>query len=146
MSPIFLKMSLIFPILFFSPLFLCIVHLQRPSYLSLLLSTFCTQLSISFPCLLLLFFLQLFGKPFQTTTWPPCISFPLGWFWSLSPVQCYESPSIVIQELCLSHLIPQIYSSPPHYNHRVRFRSYLSGLVVFSIFFNLSPNFAIRSS
>ena len=46
----------------------------------------------------------------------------------------------------LSHLIPQIYSSPPHYHNRVRFRSYLSGLVVFSIFFNLSPNFAIRSS
>ena len=34
----------------------------------------------------LLFFPQLFVKPPQTTTLPPCISFSLGWFWSLPPV------------------------------------------------------------
>ena len=38
----------------------------------------------------LLFFPQLFVKPPQTTTLPPCISFSLGWFWSLPPVQCDE--------------------------------------------------------
>ena len=45
------------------------------------------------PCLSLLFFPQLFVKPPQTTTLPSCISFALGWFWSLPPVQCYESLS-----------------------------------------------------
>ena len=28
-----------------------------------------------------------------------------GWPWSLPPVQCHESPSIVIQALCLSDLV-----------------------------------------
>ena len=37
-SPIFLKRPLVFPILFFFPLFLCIVHLRRSSYLSFLFS------------------------------------------------------------------------------------------------------------
>jgi len=35
-------------------------------------------------------------KPPQTTSLPSCISFSLGWFWSLPPVQCYEPPSIVL--------------------------------------------------
>ena len=50
-------------------------------------------------CLLLLFFPQLFVKHPQTTTLPSCISFSLGWFWSLPPAQCYEPPSIVLQAL-----------------------------------------------
>ena len=29
-------------------------------------------------------------SPPQTTILPFCISFPWGWFWSLSPVQCYK--------------------------------------------------------
>ena len=33
----------------------------------------------------------------QTTTLPCCISFSWRWFWSLSPVQCYKPPSIVLQ-------------------------------------------------
>jgi len=37
-SPIFLKRSLVFPILLFSSVFLCIVHLRKLSYLSLLFS------------------------------------------------------------------------------------------------------------
>ena len=36
---------------------------------------------------------QLFVKPPQKTTLPSCISFSLGWFWSLHSVQCYEPPS-----------------------------------------------------
>ena len=69
----------------------------------------CIQLGISFPfllCLLLLFFPQLFVMPPQTTTLPSCISFPWRRFWSLPPVWCYEPPSIVLQVLCLSDLIP----------------------------------------
>jgi len=48
--------------------------------------------------------------------------------------------------LCLSDLIPWIYSPPLLYNHEIWFRSYLNVLVVFPTFFNLSLNFAIRSS
>ena len=32
--------------------------------------------------------------------------FSWGWFWSLPPEQCYNPPSIVLQTLCLSELIP----------------------------------------
>ena len=35
-----------------------------------------------------------------------CISFPWGWSWSLSPVQCHEPQSIVHQAVCLSDLGP----------------------------------------
>ena len=45
----------------------------------------------------------------QTTTLPSCISFSLGWFWSLPPVQCYKPLSIVLQAVCLSDRIPWIY-------------------------------------
>ena len=47
-----------------------------------------------------------------------CIYFSWGWSWSLSPVQCQESPSIVLQALCLSDLIPSIYLSCLLYNHK----------------------------
>ena len=48
-----------------------------------------------------LFFSQLFVRPPQTATLLFFISFPWGWSWSLSPVQCQEPPSIVHQALCL---------------------------------------------
>ena len=73
-----------FPLYIFS-LFLCINHLRRPSYLSLIFSgtlflfvCFC----YIFPflsCFLLLFISQLFVKPPQMTTLPSCIYFSLGW-------------------------------------------------------------------
>ena len=47
-----------------------------------------------------------------------CISFSLGWFWSLTPVLCYEPPLMVLQALCLLDLIPSTYLAPPLYNHR----------------------------
>ena len=97
-------------------------------------------------CLSLLFFSQLFVKPSQTAIFPSCISFSLGWFWSLPPVQCHEPPSIVLQALCQPDLTPWIYLSFPLYNQRIWFRSYLNGLVVFPTFFNLSLNFSVRSS
>ena len=50
-------------------------------------------------CLLLLFSSQLFVRPPQTTILPFCISFSWGWSWSLSPVQCHEPLSVLIQEL-----------------------------------------------
>ena len=44
-------------------------------------------LSLS-PCFRFFSFLSYFVKPPQTTTLPSCISFSLGWFWSLAPIQC----------------------------------------------------------
>ena len=70
----------------------------------------CIQIGI-FPfllCLSLLFLSQLFVRPPQTTILSFCISFSWGWFWSLSPVQCHEPLSMVIQALCLWGLIPWI--------------------------------------
>ena len=46
----------------------------------------------------------------------------------------------------LSDLIPWIYLSLPLYNQGIWFRSYLNSLMVFSTFFNLSLNLAIRNS
>ena len=57
---------------------------------------------------------QLFVRPPQTAILPFCISW--RWFWSPPPVQCHEPPSTVLQALCLSDLIPQIYLSLPLYN------------------------------
>ena len=47
-----------------------------------------------------------------------CISFPWGWSWSLSPVQCQEPHSIVHQALYLSDLgpgTPQVSRCPIRY-------------------------------
>ena len=56
-------------------------------------------------CFLLLFFAELFVRLPQTAILLFCISFPWGWSWSLSPVQCHEPPSIVHQVLCPSDLV-----------------------------------------
>ena len=95
---IFLKKSLVFPILLFSSIPL---HWSlRKAFLSLLAllwnSTF-RWASLSFSPLL---FASLFSvRPHQTTILPFCIYFPWGWSWSLSPVQCHEPLSIVHQAL-----------------------------------------------
>ena len=75
-SLIFLKTSLVFPLLLFSSI--CIDRWERLSYLSLLF--FGTLLSDAyiFPfllCFSLVFFSQLFVRPPQTATLPFCISF-----------------------------------------------------------------------
>ena len=105
--PIFLKRSLVFPILLFSSISL---HwLLKKAFLSLLAilwnSAFSwVYLSLSpLPFTSLLF--QLLASPPQTTTLPSCISFSWGWFWSLPPVQCYEPLSIVLQALCIPNPI-----------------------------------------
>ena len=61
-------------------LFLYIVHLRKPSYLFLLFSRTLNSFGYVFlflPCLSLLFFLELFVEPLQTTTLPSYIFFPL---------------------------------------------------------------------
>ena len=104
-SPVFLNRFPVFP--FLCHFFLCIVHLKRPSYLSLLF--YVTLLSTGYifpflPCFLLLFFPQLYVKLPQTTTWPSSISFSLEWFLCL----LYN-----VTNLCLPHLVAWIYSSLP---------------------------------
>ena len=93
---IFLKRSLVFPILLFSSLY--VDHLGRLSCLSLLFLGTLHSDGCIFPfllCLLLLFFSWLFVRPPQTTILPFCIP-TWGWFWSPPPVQCHELPSIVL--------------------------------------------------
>ena len=99
-SLIFLKRSLVFPILLFSSISL---HWTlRKAFLSLL---FCGTLHSKdsiFPfllCLSHLFYSQLFVRPPWTTILPFCISFSCEWPWSLPLVQCQEPLSIVLQAL-----------------------------------------------
>ena len=73
------------------PLFLSTDHRGRLSYLSWLFFGTLHSNGNIFPfllCFSLLFFSQLFVRPPQTTILSFCISFPCGWSWSLSPVQC----------------------------------------------------------
>ena len=84
---IFLKRSLVFPILLFSSISL---HwsLRKP-FLSLLAILWNSANSYIFPfilCFSLLFLSQLFVRPPQTAILLFCISFSWGWSWSLSPV------------------------------------------------------------
>ena len=107
-------------------LFLCIVPLRRLSYLSLLFSEtlhlfgyiwciFPLRSPFPFPSLffsaickacsdhfafLHFFFLGMVGDGF-----------------GIACVQGYRPPSIILQVLCLPHLIPGIFSSSPLYNH-----------------------------
>ena len=67
-------------------------------------------------CRSLLFFSRVFVRPLQTTVLRCCISFSWRWLWSPLPVLCYEPPSMVLQALCLSDLLPWIYLSLPLYN------------------------------
>ena len=111
---IFLKRSLVFPILLFSSISL---HWSlRKAFYSLLAhlwnSTF-RWIYLSFsplPLASLLF--TAFVRPPQTAILLFCISFSWGWSWSLPPVQCHKLPSIALQ----AHLILWIYLSLPLYN------------------------------
>ena len=119
-SLIFLKRSRFSPRLLFSSISL-LDHLGRLSYLCLLFFGTLHSDGCIFPFLLwlsLLFFSQLFVRPPQTTILHCCISFSWRCFWSPPPVQCYEPPSIVLQALCLSDLVPEIYFSLPLYNNK----------------------------
>ena len=141
-SLIFLMRSLlVFPFCFF-PLFLCIVHLGRLSYLSLL------------------FFGTLHSNGCIFSPWP-FIPLPLiaicklsshnhfaFLFWGIILIiaSCTMSQTSAHCSLgMLSDLIPWIYFSLPLYS-RILFSSYLNGLVVFSTLFNLSLNLVTRGS
>ena len=101
-SLIFLKRSLVFPILLFSSISLHWLLRKAFFYLSLLF--FLTlhsdgNIFAFLLCFLLLFFSQLFARPPQTAILLFCIFFSWWWFWSLCHVQCHEPPSIVHQAL-----------------------------------------------
>ena len=94
-SLIFLKRSLVFPLLLFS--FISLHWLLMKAFLSLLVVLWNSAFNGYI-------FSQLFVKPPQITIFPFCISFSWGWSWSLPPVQCQEP---------LSDLIPWTYFSLP---------------------------------
>ena len=96
-SLIFLKRSLVIPVLLFSS-FLYTDHWGRLSYLSFLFFGSLHSNGYIFPfllCFLLLFFSQLFVRSPQTAILLFCISFSWAQSWSLSPVQCHKPLSIV---------------------------------------------------
>jgi len=119
-SLIFLRRSLVFPILLFSSISL---HWSlRKAFLSLLAILWNSALR----CLYLSFSSLLFAsllftaicKASPDSHFAFLISFPWGWSWTLSPVQWNEPPSVVHQALYLSDLGPYIYFSLPLYNHK----------------------------
>ena len=120
-SLIFLKRSLLFPILLFS--FISLHWSLRKAFLSLLAILWNSIFNgYIFPFLLflsLLFFSQPFVRPPQTTILSFCTSFSWGWSWSLPPpIQCHEPSSIVLQAFSLPDLIPWIYLSLPLYDRK----------------------------
>ena len=110
-SLIFLKRSLVFPVLLFSSIFL---HWSlRKAFLSLL-AILCNS---AFKWVYLSFYPLLFTSLLFTDNHFAFLHFFfLGWSWSLPPVQCQGCPSIVLQALCLSDLIPWIYLSLSVFN------------------------------
>ena len=96
-SPVFLKRSLVFNILSFSSISLHCSFIKV--FLSLPLFSGTQHSDAYILCFSLLFFSQLFVRPPQTAILLFCISFPRGWSWSLSPVQCHKPPNIVHQDV-----------------------------------------------
>ena len=145
-SLIFLKRSLVFSILLFSSVSL---HWSlRKSFLSLLAilrnSAFkWVYLSFS-PCLLQLFFYQLFVRPPQTTILPFLCFFFLRMV--LIPASCTMSRTSVHSVSGTLSIRSNPLNPLPLYNCKLWFQSYLNGLVVSPTFFNLSLDLAIRSS
>ena len=84
LSLIFLKRFLVFPNLLFSSIS-SYWSLKKAFLISLLFFEILHSDGYIFPlllCLSILFFSQLFVRPYQTTILPFCISFSWGWFWS----------------------------------------------------------------
>ena len=120
-SPIFLKRSLVFPILFFS----CIsLHLsQRKAFFSLLAilwnSTF-RWVYLSFSPLPLASFLFAAICKASSDSHFAFLHFFFSWgcSWLLPPVECHKPPSTVLQALCVSDPVPWFYFSLPPYNRK----------------------------
>ena len=120
-SLIFLKRSLVIPILLFSSVSL---HWSlRKAFLSLLAILWNSAFKWEYLSFSPLLFASLFftaickassGSHFAFLHFFP----PLGWSWSLSPVQCHEPPSIIHQALCLSDLskVRSLKGDPIHVN------------------------------
>ena len=105
-SPIFLKRSLIFPILLFSSISL---HwFLRRSFLSLLAILWNSAVKWVYLFFSPLPFASLLFTAICKASSDSHFAFLHFFFWSwfLSPVQCHEPPSIVNQALCLSDLVP----------------------------------------
>ena len=101
-SPVFLKSSLVFPLLLFSSNFIqCSLKKAFLSLSTILWNSPFSWVYFSLsPLLFASLFPQLFVKPPQITTLPSCFSFSLGQFCSASPVQYYEPLSIALQAQC----------------------------------------------
>ena len=112
-SPIFLKRSLVFPILLFSFISLhCSFKKAFLTLLAILWNSAFSWVYLSFSPLP--FASLLFSAICQASSdnqFAFLHYFFFGWFWSPSPVLCYKSPSIVLQALCLPDLesILQLY-------------------------------------
>ena len=111
-APIFLRQSILFTILLYSSNS-CSVHLWRLSYIPLLFSGSLHSIEYIFPfllCLSLLLFSQLFLNLLRQPLFLLTL-FSWGWFWWPPPLQCYKSPSIVIQASRPNPLNPFFISS-----------------------------------
>ena len=95
-------------------------------------------------CFLLLFFSQLFVRTLQTTILRYCMSFSWVWSSSLSPVECHEPPSIILQALCLSDLIPWVYFSLPLYNHKGWFHLHIKYSLIINFLFTTAIIFHLK--
>ena len=128
------------------PLFLCIVHLQRLSYLSLLFSGTLHSDGYIFPflfCLSFLFFSQLFVRPPQTAVLPCCISVWGDGFGLHLQYNVTNLCSLFFCTLSVRSNPLNLFVSFTVKSQGIWFSSYLNGLVGFPTFFNLSLNFAI---
>jgi len=120
LSLIFLKRCVGFPLLLFSSISL---HRSLMKALLSLLAIFWNSafkwvyLSFSPLPLASLLFSAIY-KAFSDNHFAFLHFFFLAWFLSLPAIQCHEPPSIVLQGLCLSDLIPWIYFSLPLYSHK----------------------------
>ena len=94
-SPILLQISLVFPILSF-PLFLCIVHLRRPSYISLLFSGILHSVGYIFPFLPCRYINLKY--PFQKESNCKPIKYPLQEW-------CNQSPPCLLRNTLTERLI-----------------------------------------
>ena len=116
------------------------------SLLAILWNSAVSWVFLSLPsCFSLLFSPQLLVKPPQASTFPSCISFSWGWFWSPPPVKCCKSPSIVLQAVCLPDLSPWSYSSLPLYNHKGFDLGHTWMAYWFPYFLQFKHDFAIRN-
>ena len=118
--PIFLKRSLVFPMLLFSSTsLLCSCKKTFLSFVAILWNSAFSWVYLSFspvPFTSLLFTAICKASSDNHFAFLHCFS--LGWFWSPLPVQCYEPLSIVLQGLCLQDPIPWIYLSLSLFNHK----------------------------